>query len=128
MAHGGVRDAPPSVTGGLIHWVLTPRIWHELNGECAGRGVQLLDLAADEFLDFVYFSMTQRLKPDDDGSTAAARQELDDELSVVRWQVPGHGNKFADVEIEEGAPSWWAGDEEASQGSLAAMRAMGANV
>lgn len=72
--------------------------------------------------------MTQRLKPDDDGDVTASRRELDSWLGVARWQVPGQGNKYAEVEIEEGAPSWWAGDEEASQASLAAMRAMGANV
>ena len=72
--------------------------------------------------------MTQRLKADDDGDVTASRRELDGELGVARWQVPGQGNKYAEVEIEEGAPSWWTGDEEASQASLAAMRAMGANV
>jgi hypothetical protein len=72
--------------------------------------------------------MIQRLDEDKDGSTLAARKELDDKLGVVRWQVPGGGNKYADAVIEEGAPSWWAGDEEASQASLAAMRAAGANV
>lgn len=72
--------------------------------------------------------MTQRLKTDENGDPTPARQELDQKLSVIRWQVPGHGNKFAEVEIEEGAPPWWAGDEEASQSSLAAMRAMGANI
>lgn len=79
-------------------------------------------------MDFVYFSMIQRLKPDDEGNTVAARRELDNNLGVARWQVPGHGNKYAEIETEEGAPSWWVGDEEASQASLAAMRAMGANV
>jgi hypothetical protein len=72
--------------------------------------------------------MLERLKPDDNGDTTASRVELDRELGVVRWQVPGGGNKYAEVEIEEGAPSWWAGDVEASESSLAAMRAMGANV
>jgi hypothetical protein len=72
--------------------------------------------------------MLQRLQPDEEGNTSASRKELDDQLAVIRWQVPGGGNKFADVKIEEGAPSWWAGDEEASQASLAAMRAAGANV
>jgi hypothetical protein len=72
--------------------------------------------------------MIQRLEEDKDGSTLAARNALDDKLGVVRWQVPGGGNKYADAVIEEGAPSWWAGDEEASQASLAAMRAAGANV
>lgn len=79
-------------------------------------------------MDFIYFSMIQRLEPDDDGDVTAARQELDEKLSVIRWQVPGHGNKYAEVKREAGAPSWWVDDEEASQASLAAMRAMGANV
>ena len=128
MDHGGVRDAPLDIAGGLIRWALQPRVWHELNGDHISRGVDLLELSADQFLDVVYFSMIQRLKPDDEGNTTAARQELDDGLAVVRWQVPGGGNKYAEAEIEPGAPSWWAGDEEASQGSLAAMRAMGANI
>lgn len=72
--------------------------------------------------------MIQRLKPDEEGNTSASRKELDDKLGVIRWQVPGGSNKYADAVIEEGAPSWWAGDEEASQASLAAMRAMGANI
>jgi len=72
--------------------------------------------------------MLRRLKPDEENDVTAARRELDNHLGVIRWQVPGGGNRFAEVEIEEGAPSWWAGDEEASQASLAAMRAMGANI
>lgn len=72
--------------------------------------------------------MIQRLKPDEEGNVSASRTELDQELAVVRWQVPGGANEYADVKIEQGAPSWWAGDEEASQSSLAAMRAMGANI
>lgn len=72
--------------------------------------------------------MIQRLKPDDEGDVSASRTELDNNLAVTRWQVPGGANKYAEVEREQGAPSWWAGDEEASQSSLAAMRAMGANI
>jgi len=72
--------------------------------------------------------MIDRLKPDEDGNTTAARQELDQELGVLRWQVPGRANKYAEVEREQGAPSWWVDDEEASQASIAAMRAMGAKV
>jgi hypothetical protein len=72
--------------------------------------------------------MIQRLKPDEEGNVTAARQELDDNLTVIRWQVPGGGNKYAETEREPGAPSWWVNDEEASQSSLAAMRAAGANV
>lgn len=72
--------------------------------------------------------MIERLKPDDEGNVDPAKKEMDNNLAVIRWQVPGDANKYADVEREEGAPSWWAGNEEASQSSLAAMRAMGAKV
>lgn len=72
--------------------------------------------------------MIERLKPDDDGDITASRKELDNELAVIRWQVPGGANKYAEVKREEGAPSWWVDDEEASQASIAAMRAMGANI
>lgn len=73
--------------------------------------------------------MLNRIPLTEDGTPdEKAKQKLDEDLSVVRWQVPGDGNRFAEVEIEEGAPSWWAGDEEASQSNLAVMRAMGANV
>lgn len=74
----------------------------------------------------IYAYLCAHLRADDDGDTTAARQELDQELGVIRWQTPGHGNKYADTEVEEGAPAWWAGDEEASQATLAAMRSMGA--
>lgn len=71
--------------------------------------------------------MVSRLEVKDDEDAANVRREFDGDLGVLRWQVPG-GNRIAEVEIEEGAPGWWAGDEEASQASLQAMRAMGANV
>ncbi len=72
--------------------------------------------------------MVSRLRVDDDEDADDVRRGFDNEFGVVRWQVPGGGNKYADVKIEEGAPSWWVDDEEASQSALATMRKMGANV
>lgn len=72
--------------------------------------------------------MVQRLEVGDDDKPEDVRRGFDNDLGVIRWQVPGGGNKYADVEVEEGAPAWWAGDEQASQSALDAMRAMGAQV
>jgi hypothetical protein len=76
----------------------------------------------------IYNEMVQRLHIGEDDDPEEVRLQFDRDLSVLRWQVPGGGNKYAEVEIEEGAPSWWAGDEEASQSALASMRAMGAKI
>ena len=70
--------------------------------------------------------MVQRLDIGENDKPEDVRREFDNDLGVIRWQVPGDGNKYADVVVEEGAPSWWAGNEEASQSTLNAMRAMGA--
>ncbi len=72
--------------------------------------------------------MIQRLDVGEDDKPEDVRREFDNGLGVIRWQVPGGGNKYAEVEVEEGAPSWWAGDEEASQSTMNAMRAMGAQI
>lgn len=72
--------------------------------------------------------MIQRLDIGDGDKPEDIRREFDNDLGVVRWQVPGGGNKYAEVKIEEGAPSWWAGDEEASQSALNQFRAMGAKI
>lgn len=72
--------------------------------------------------------MVQRLDVGDDEKPEDVRRGFDRDLGVLRWQVPGGGNKYAEVEVEDGAPNWWAGDEEASQAALESMRAMGAQV
>jgi hypothetical protein len=76
----------------------------------------------------IYSEMLQRLDVGEDDDPAETRLQFDRDLSVLRWQVPGGGNKYAEVEVEAGAPSWWVDDEEASQSALASMRAMGAKV
>lgn len=72
--------------------------------------------------------MVQRLHVGDDEDPEEVRRGFDREFGVARWQVPGGGNKLAEVEVEAGAPNWWAGDEEASQTALESMRAMGAKI
>lgn len=34
------------------------------------------------------------------------------------WRLPGEGEKFVPEDIPANAPSWWFGDEEASQSFL----------
>jgi hypothetical protein len=72
--------------------------------------------------------MVERLDVKEDEKPAEVRRGFDQDLGVIRWQVPGGSNRYADIEVEEGAPAWWVGDEEASNASLDAMRAMGAKI
>lgn len=68
--------------------------------------------------------MTQRLNLGEkqEKDPVQARRELDTELKVKRWRISDDDtDPYADVEIEEGAPWWWEGDEEASSAFLAAQ-------
>lgn len=49
-----------------------------------------------------------------------ARKALDHALEVSRWAVPGTEARTTPA-ADPGAPWWWNGAEEASQGFLAAM-------
>lgn len=51
---------------------------------------------------------------------ADARRALDGALGVSGWALPGH-QPHASAPPEPGAPWWWQGAEEASQGFLSAM-------
>ncbi|MFD8226847.1 hypothetical protein ACFV16_22045 [Streptomyces massasporeus] len=64
--------------------------------------------------------MSQRTEPREGEPEDAAQQRLDSELEVRLWRVPGQAEPEA-VELEEGAPWWWHGDEDASQQFLAAQ-------
>jgi hypothetical protein len=48
------------------------------------------------------------------------RRDLDNELGVVRWRIPGQP-VVAQPDRDPAAPSWWDDDEEASQSFLDAM-------
>lgn len=51
-----------------------------------------------------------------------ARRELDQQLKVKRWRItPQDTDPYADVPVDEGAPWWWDGDEEASDTFLQAQ-------
>lgn len=64
--------------------------------------------------------MCQRTESGENEPADAAHQRLDADLGVRLWRVPGQAAPEP-VELDEGAPYWWHGDEEASQGFLAAQ-------
>lgn len=74
--------------------------------------------------------MLQRLDYDrEDAKPEEIRRRFDQELMVYQWRTPFEDKKHEpDPDRPKGAPAWWISDEEASQGTLAAMRSMGANV
>lgn len=65
----------------------------------------------------IYREATLRLKHDDK-QPERPRYDFDHALDVRNWDIPGGARKRV---IEEGAPSWWTGDEDASQQFLASM-------
>lgn len=67
--------------------------------------------------------MSQRVESKEGEPEDAAQQRLDSELEVRLWQVPGQ-DAPRPVEVEEGAPWWWRGDEDASQAFLASQGVM----
>lgn len=85
-----------------------------MDGECMARGVDLLAMPGDRFLNVVYAAMVARLPADETGKTE--RPQLDNALGVAGWPTPG-GARYV-IKREPGAPSWWQGEEEASQSFL----------
>lgn len=69
-------------------------------------------------MNVVYTAMTKRLKHDDKNPNAP-RHNFDRLFDVDAWQVPGGARVRRDR--VEGAPSWWHGDEDASQSFLQSM-------
>ncbi len=63
--------------------------------------------------------MVARLEPPDEKENRDPRGELDRNLEVGSWRVPGWDGLAR--ELPDGAPAWWRGDEEASQSFLRAM-------
>lgn len=59
------------------------------------------------------------MQPGENEPEEAAYARLDSDLAVRRWVTPWQAAPEP-VAVEEGAPWWWAGDEEASQSMLAA--------
>lgn len=65
----------------------------------------------------VYSVAVGRLKPNDK-QPERPRHDFDKALETRDWETPGGSAKRV---VEEGAPSWWDGDEEASQQFLTSM-------
>ena len=68
--------------------------------------------------------MVQRIDYDQgkEGAYEAARAKLDSQLKTKRWRVGWEQeDPYQDAEIEDGAPWWWDGDEEASNTFLSSM-------
>jgi hypothetical protein len=72
----------------------------------------------DRFLNVVYYAMLQRLDHDPKNPTRA-RNTLDRQLEITSWKQPG--GAYRQRQVVPNAPSWWRGDEDASQTFLHAM-------
>lgn len=79
----------------------------------------------EDFADIVYSFLLERLDIDEKGSTLAARNALDSELGISTWRTPfsrkmsGEHRQRQQQDLID--PSWWHGDEEASQAFLRSM-------
>lgn len=117
MADGAVRSPPYDAIGRLLGYVTQPGRWHEFDGELTTRGIDPRRLPLDRFLNLVYWYMIQRLPPTDERRDP--RGELDGVLGVTGWETPYR--RSVRYVREPGVPSWWHGDEDASQTFLTAM-------
>jgi hypothetical protein len=64
--------------------------------------------------------MLQRLIVREGQTEAQARARFDADLGVSAWALPGRERR--DIEpVQDAAPWWWAGAEDASQSFLASM-------
>src|SRR5687768_4274015 len=116
MAFGAIWSPPYGAIAGLVAWIRQPGRWHELDGECASRGVDIRALRFDQFLNVVYYSIRSRIQPE---RNRDPRKELDNMLNVRSWVVPGEPMRHV-VRIP-GAPAWWTDDEDASQEFMQSM-------
>lgn len=66
--------------------------------------------------------MCERLDVKENEDPETVRRRFDNDMGVRRWRVsPEHVDKYAGAPVDEAAPSWWEGDEEASDSFLEAM-------
>lgn len=67
--------------------------------------------------------MCERLEPKTENEDPeVTRKRFDSSLSVKRWRITAdHVDKYAGAPVDEAAPWWWEGDEEASDSFLEAM-------
>lgn len=66
----------------------------------------------------MYYEMTRRTEVDQ-RNPGRPRRLLDQQLRVSEWRVPG--GAYRQRRTVPNAPSWWRGDEDASQTFLHAM-------
>ena len=50
------------------------------------------------------------------------RRLLDQELGVSGWRTIGSSQPVRQKNVQDNAPAWWQGDEEASQSFMQSMR------
>jgi hypothetical protein len=65
--------------------------------------------------------MLQRLIVHDGQTEEQARARFDADLGVSAWALPGRDRRAPETQTDPGAPWWWHGAEDASQGFLASM-------
>ena len=83
--------------------------------------MDLRRLTYDRFLNVIYRSMLDRLKIDHENPDRA-RHDLDRELNVGQWRLPGVKiEKQVVAATDRRVPHWWHGDEDASQLFMSAM-------
>jgi len=66
----------------------------------------------------VYYEMTRRLESDE-RNPRRPRTQLDQQLEVGTWRLPG--GAYRRRQDTSHVPTWWRGDEDASQTFLHAM-------
>ena len=120
MALGAVRATPYTTVLRLVGWAIQPGTWHELDGRCVARGVDIRSIPSDQFLNLIYAEMLDRLSPKEGQSMQDARKMLDSMLGVSAWAAPGQGSR-TEKPRDPDAPWWWDSPEEASDSFLKSM-------
>jgi hypothetical protein len=64
--------------------------------------------------------MLERLHVPEGKNPEEIRKEFDNELGVTAWATPGRPIN-PEKETDRSAPSWWTGEEDASQSFLSSM-------
>jgi hypothetical protein len=65
--------------------------------------------------------MLQRLNVREGQTEEQARARFDADLGTSAWALPGRERRDMEQKPDDGAPWWWHGAEDASQGFLASM-------
>jgi hypothetical protein len=92
-----------------------------MRGQLAAQGVRLEDMDLDLMLDYVYGRWVEALDPPEGTTPEMAIRQLNNQLGVDAWRVPGDEKPMEMPYREPGAPVWWFGEEDASDSFLAAM-------